>query len=218
MKLCHSLVTLSVSPPYRSLSRHPKSLSSELPSHRVNVAESLHSETLKILEWPSVCTQLAAFTSTSMGLAAAQTARIPLGKCPDDSRRLLAQTSAAVDISQPLDFSGIEDVSAIVDTSVAGEMLSTRELCSVQRTLRAIRALLEQLEDISAQNDLSKRYYFINFFYLFMQHHLEIKSYLYLFLSLTIHALIGLGIPIQELDKSKFIRVVFNMHTNMKIY
>ncbi|XP_022845638.1 uncharacterized protein LOC111368558 isoform X2 [Olea europaea var. sylvestris] len=157
MKLCHSLVTLSVSPPYRSLSRHPKSLSSELPSHRVNVAESLHSETLKILEWPSVCTQLAAFTSTSMGLAAAQTARIPLGKCPDDSRRLLAQTSAAVDISQPLDFSGIEDVSAIVETSVAGEMLSTRELCSVQRTLRAIRALLEQLEDISAQNDLSKR-------------------------------------------------------------
>ncbi|CAA3021535.1 Endonuclease MutS2 [Olea europaea subsp. europaea] len=157
MKLCHSLVTLSVSPPYSSLSRHPKSLSSELPSHRVNVAESLHSETLKILEWPSVCTQLAAFTSTSMGLAAAQTARIPLGKCPDDSRRLLAQTSAAVDISQPLDFSGIEDVSAIVETSVAGEMLSTRELCSVQRTLRAIRALLEQLEDISAQNDLSKR-------------------------------------------------------------
>lgn len=92
-----------------------------------------------------------------MGLTAAQTARIPLGKCSDESRRLLAQTSAAVDIPQPLDFSGIEDVSAIVDTSVAGEMLSIRELCSVQRTLRAVRALLEQLEDISAQNDLSKR-------------------------------------------------------------
>ncbi|KAL2504143.1 DNA mismatch repair protein MutS [Abeliophyllum distichum] len=49
-----------------------------------------------ILEWPSVCTQLAAFTSTSMGLAVAQKLRIPLGRSPGESRRLLDQTSAAV--------------------------------------------------------------------------------------------------------------------------
>ncbi|KAL2524188.1 DNA mismatch repair protein MutS [Abeliophyllum distichum] len=134
-----------------------KSLSSELPTHRVKLAESLQSEALKILEWPSVCTQLAAFTSTSMGLAAAQKYRIPLGRSPDESRRLLDQTSAAVAISQQLNFPGIEDVSAVVNTAVAGGMLSIRELCSVQRTLRAIRALLEQLEEISARNDLSNR-------------------------------------------------------------
>ncbi|KAL7130045.1 hypothetical protein ABFS83_13G107600 [Erythranthe nasuta] len=128
-------------------------LSGQPETERVKLAESLQLETLKILEWPSVCTQLSAFTSTSMGLKAAQSASIPLGRSPSESRRLLAQTSAAVAIPRPLDFSGIEDVSPIVDESVAGRMLSIAELCSVRRTLRSARSLFEQLQEISSHHN-----------------------------------------------------------------
>lgn len=126
-------------------------------TRRVKLAESLQSETLKILEWPSVCSQLAAFTSTSMGLEAARSARIPLGRSLEDSRRLLAQTSAALDLPTPLDFSGIEDISTIVDSAVAGMLLSIAELCSVKRTLRSARHLIQQLEEFSTDKSSSGR-------------------------------------------------------------
>lgn len=93
-----------------------------------------------------------------MGLDAANSANIPLGQNPFESKRLLAQTSAAVALSEPLDFSGVEDVSAVIDASVAGEMLSIGELCSVGRTLRSARSLLEQLEEISSRFDSPNRY------------------------------------------------------------
>ncbi|KAL0442775.1 UNVERIFIED_CONTAM: Endonuclease MutS2 [Sesamum latifolium] len=162
MKLGHSLLISNTPPPHRILSRHTTTsyvaLSAEPLTERVKLAESLQAETLKILEWPAVCRQLSAFTSTSMGLRTAQSASIPLGQTPSESRRLLAQTSAAVAISQPLDFSGIEDVSRIIDASLAGEMLSIGELCSVGRTLRSARSLIEQLEEISTRSNSSHRY------------------------------------------------------------
>ncbi|CAN4078950.1 unnamed protein product [Withania somnifera] len=93
-----------------------------------------------------------------MGFASAKSARIPVGRTPEESRKLLSQTSAAVAVSRPLDFSGIEDVSSIADASVAGDILSIRELCSVRRTLAAARFLLQQLEEIALQGDFSERY------------------------------------------------------------
>ncbi|GER42430.1 DNA mismatch repair protein muts2, partial [Striga asiatica] len=51
---------------------------------------------------------------------------------------------------RPLDFSGIEDVSPIVDAAVSGEMLSIGELCSVSETLRSARSLIEQLKENEA--------------------------------------------------------------------
>ncbi|PIN19736.1 hypothetical protein CDL12_07584 [Handroanthus impetiginosus] len=158
MKLGHSLLIWNTPPPHRKLFRTTTAtsrvaLSAESQIERVKLAESLQSETLKILEWPSVCNQVAAFTSTSMGLTAAKSASLPLGGSPNESRRLLEQTSAAVAVTQPLDFSGIEDVSAIIEASVAGKMLSIGELCSVRRTLRSVRSLIGQLEDISSQSN-----------------------------------------------------------------
>ncbi|KAL3627757.1 hypothetical protein CASFOL_029120 [Castilleja foliolosa] len=163
MILGHTLLICNTPPPHRLKFRLTVAttsyvvLSSEPETERIKLADSLQSETLKILEWPSVCTQLSPFTSTSMGLKAAKSAGILLGRSPSESRRLLDQTSAAVAISRPLDFSGIEDVSPIVDASVSGDMLSIGELCSVRRTLRAARSLFEQLESISSQSNLYKR-------------------------------------------------------------
>ncbi|KAK1424708.1 hypothetical protein QVD17_20043 [Tagetes erecta] len=120
------------------------------------LAESLQHETLNILEWPSICNQVSAFTSTAMAFSAAKQALLPIGKSPDESQKLLDQTSAAFALHLPPDFSGIEDVSELVDSSVSGHLLSIREICAVKRTLRSARDLFQQLKNISIQ---SERYY-----------------------------------------------------------
>ncbi|XP_075502977.1 uncharacterized protein LOC142540589 isoform X2 [Primulina tabacum] len=153
MKIAHSFIFFNTLSPPRVVAN----ISAVSQSPPLKLAESLQAETLKILEWPFVCKQLSAFTSTPMGLDAANAANIPLGQNPFESKHLLAQTSAAVALSRSLDFSGVEDVSAVVDASVAGELLSIGELCSVARTLRSARSLLEQLEEISFRYDSPNR-------------------------------------------------------------
>lgn len=162
----HTLIPLSKTKPPPSclpLFRHPKPIKrlficfSSESTHKLKLARSLQSETLQILEWPALCAQLGPFTSTSMGLAAAQSARIPLGRTPEESKDLLAQTSAAVAIPRPLDFSGIQDVSSIVDSAVAGNLLTMHELCLLKQTLRSARHLVDQLEGSSTDNYSSAR-------------------------------------------------------------
>ncbi|XP_071736182.1 uncharacterized protein [Rutidosis leptorrhynchoides] len=124
--------------------------------HRFNLAQSLQSETLNILEWPSVCNQISAFTSTTMAGTAALNGQVPIGRTPDESRKFLNQTSAAFALPLPPDFSGIEDVSVIVEAAVSGQLLSIREICAVKRTLQSAKVLFVQLEKVNLQSD---RYY-----------------------------------------------------------
>ncbi|XP_057996697.1 uncharacterized protein LOC110635112 isoform X1 [Hevea brasiliensis] len=133
----------------------PTSPDSPLP--RLSLYRSLQSETLKALEWSSLCERLSVFTSTSMGYSVTQNAAIPIGKSLQESRKLLDQTAAALAVTQSgtLDFSGIEDISGIVNSAVSGNLLTVSELCAVRRTLRAARALFEGLKD---SGDCSERY------------------------------------------------------------
>ncbi|XP_076882332.1 uncharacterized protein LOC143530773 isoform X1 [Bidens hawaiensis] len=157
MNLCTFFITPSIKATLPNLTT-TRSLkcSAESPTHRLKLSDSLQHETLSILEWPSICTQLSAFTSTTMGLSAARNGLIPIGRSPEETRRLLDQTSAAVLLHFPPDLSAIEDVSELVESSVAGQLLSIREICAVKRTLRAARVLFEQLDKMCLQ---SERYY-----------------------------------------------------------
>ncbi|KAL8114708.1 hypothetical protein AgCh_021539 [Apium graveolens] len=150
MKLYTPLISTVQSPPFNLHRRFSISLCS---THRLNLTESLQNQTLQTLEWPSICNQLAAFTSTPMGLIAARNANIPIGRSSDESRKLLDQTTAAMAILSPLDFSGIEDVMEIVNVSVSGDLLSIREICTVRRTLKAARELFQQLKEISSNSE-----------------------------------------------------------------
>ncbi|KAM5588263.1 hypothetical protein ABKV19_006614 [Rosa sericea] len=127
-----------------------------------SLSHSLQSETLEILEWPSVCNHLSALASTSMGSSAAQKAQIPFGKSKSESQKLLDQTAAAVSAiaaigSPPSDFHSIEDVSEIVNAAVSGKLLTINELCAVRRTLIAAKALFEKLKALASKAD-SNRY------------------------------------------------------------
>ncbi|OMO65175.1 hypothetical protein COLO4_31493 [Corchorus olitorius] len=138
------------------------SVTNSLESRTSELATTLQSETLKTLEWPAICNYLSTFTSTSMGLSLTKTAAIPVGQSPDESQRLLDQTTAALHAmeafkSEPLDLSSIEDVSGIVHSAASGQMLTVRELCRVRRMLAAARAVSEKLGAVAAGGS-SERY------------------------------------------------------------
>ncbi|KAJ6402073.1 hypothetical protein OIU84_014196 [Salix udensis] len=92
-----------------------------------------------------------------MGQSITRNAKIPIGKSKEESQKLLDQTAAALAVmeSGPLNFSGIEDITRILDSAVSGTLLTVGELCAVRRTLRAARAVLERLKD---SGDCSERY------------------------------------------------------------
>ncbi|KAI4296721.1 hypothetical protein L6164_036655 [Bauhinia variegata] len=97
-----------------------------------SLAQTLQAETLETLEWSSICKQLSVFTSTSMGFDVAKNAELPLGRTQKESQKLLDQTTAARLITQPLDFSEIEDLTEILNFAASDQLLTIRELCRVQ--------------------------------------------------------------------------------------
>ncbi|KAL5985216.1 hypothetical protein ACLOJK_036454 [Asimina triloba] len=118
---------------------------------QAKILEELHQETEWTLDWHSICLQVSAFTSTPMARSLAQNGNLPFGRDREESEKFLRQTAAAARLPRPLDFSGIEDVTGIVSSSVAGQLGTIGELCLVQRTLHSARRVLEQLHDNSLQ-------------------------------------------------------------------
>lgn len=105
-----------------------------------------------------MCQQLSVFTSTTMARSVARRGGIPIGKSREESQKLLNQTTAAVDFPHQLDFSAVEDISEIVRSSVAGLLVSVRELCAVKRTLKSATDLLAKLKEVSSGEDNLERY------------------------------------------------------------
>ncbi|KAK8524458.1 hypothetical protein V6N13_015480 [Hibiscus sabdariffa] len=123
---------------------------------------ALQSETLKSLEWHSLCNYLSPFTSTSMALSLTRTAAIPIGQSKEESQKLLDQTTSALHAMEalkldPLDLSAIEDVSDILHSAASGQLLTARELCRVRMMLRAARAISKKLAAV-AEEGSSERY------------------------------------------------------------
>lgn len=108
-------------------------------------SKSVEDETLDLLEWPKICTQVSQFVSTPMGLKIASEGSLPIGATALESEELLSQTSAAKSLSSPLDFSNIEDLRGIVGGALAGNVCQLDDLCRVKRTLSSARRLCNQL-------------------------------------------------------------------------
>ncbi|XP_057417288.1 uncharacterized protein LOC130711613 isoform X2 [Lotus japonicus] len=127
-------------------------------NHNSAESNSLQAETLKTLEWSSICKHLSAFTSTSMGSSAANAARLPIGRTPQESQKLLDQTSAARLVTHPPDFTGIHDLTEILTVAVSGQLLTIPELCTVRRTLTAARELFHNLKHLASASSNPQRY------------------------------------------------------------
>ncbi|BAT73740.1 hypothetical protein LR48_Vigan01g060800 [Vigna angularis] len=156
MQLSSNVLVPLIKPPKSYFSFKLQSCSN--PNSNSPESNSLQADTLKTLEWSSVCKQLSPFTSTSMGSAAALNARLPVGRTPRQSQKLLDQTSAARLLARPLDFSGIHDLTEILRVATSGQLLTIRELCTVRRTLVAARELFDSLKRFSSDSNHPQRY------------------------------------------------------------
>jgi DNA mismatch repair protein MutS2 len=104
-----------------------------------------------------------------MGSSAANNARLPIGRTPTDSQKLLDQTSAARLISQQLlDFSGIHDLTDILSVAVSGQLLTIPELCTVRHTLASSRELFDSLKRVASEANHSHRCVFQTFTFLLL--------------------------------------------------
>ncbi|XP_038893645.1 endonuclease MutS2 isoform X2 [Benincasa hispida] len=162
MEISYSFVAIRKAPcSFPRVLRPVFSLSSthESVSVRIATSQALQNETLRVLEWSSICRQLSTFTSTSMGFDVAQKANVRFGRTREESQKLLDQTTAAeAVVSIQLDFSGIEDVSGILNSASSGKLLTIAELCSVRRTLKAARELFEKLQALAVGGHSSDRF------------------------------------------------------------
>eukprot|EP00850_Spirogloea_muscicola_P011396 SM000070S21362 [mRNA] locus=s70:568431:573558:- [translate_table: standard] len=107
--------------------------------HRLADVVVVQEEALRLLEWPAVCRQVAAFASTPMGERLAAEARLPLGASREESEELLAQVPAAMVVE--LDFGGLVDLSGVLRAARDGAVCRLEELCLVGTTLQRITAL-----------------------------------------------------------------------------
>ncbi|KAI4368167.1 hypothetical protein MLD38_016754 [Melastoma candidum] len=115
-----------------------------------SASDSLHAQTLKTLEWPSLCSLLSPFTSTPMGLHASLNSLVPIGNSLPQSRRLLSQTSDALRFlseksGPPSGLSAVEDVREVLEDAAASVVLKIADICSVRRALAAVRKVAEEL-------------------------------------------------------------------------
>lgn len=122
---------------------------SSRPSSETPEARQIRLETESALEWGGVCARLADFAATAAGRAACAGGLVPVGRSREESERLIDKTAAAVLLPTQLDFGGVEDVSSIVAAAVAGRTLAVRELCVVGRSIRAVRAVFDQLKRLA---------------------------------------------------------------------
>ncbi|KAG2575750.1 hypothetical protein PVAP13_7KG372900 [Panicum virgatum] len=114
-------------------------------------ARQIRLETESALEWGSVCARLADFAATAACCAACVEGRVAVGRSREESERLIEQTAAAVLLSAPLDFGGVEDVSAVVAAATGGRLLAVREICGVGRSIRAARGVFDQLQSLAQE-------------------------------------------------------------------
>jgi allantoinase/DNA mismatch repair protein MutS2 len=140
------VVAASASPSAQTLSPPPSPHTLETPE-----ARQIRLETESALEWGGVCARLADFAATAAGRAACVEGRVAVGRSRGESEGLIEQTAAAVLLSAPLDFAGVEDVSAIVAAATGGRLLAVRQICAVGRSVQAARGLFGQLQSLAEE-------------------------------------------------------------------
>ena len=127
-------------------------------------AEDLDAEARELLQWPELSAQVRAFTATTLGMRAC-TPELPLGATPEESARLLAETTAAATLRArggfPREvFEGTRDIRAFVAGAARGRVLSGSSLADIATTVAACAAVLRHVsddvpEDASADADAS---------------------------------------------------------------
>ena len=110
---------------------------------------SLSEESISLLEWDTLKTQLSSFASTNMGKNAILEFEIPTEY--EISRRLLQETTEINELEKNLDksisFSGVFDISKNIEICSKGGVISSNDLLEIAETIAASRDLKKILLD-----------------------------------------------------------------------
>jgi DNA mismatch repair protein MutS2 len=109
----------------------------------------IQAETLELLEWPSLCQQLATFAQTKLGAIALENLSIP--SKPTETLQLLAQTqeiyNLELKLAHSLSFEGIEDIGIALERAELKGILSGLELLAIASTLAGMRRLRRTIDN-----------------------------------------------------------------------
>jgi len=118
---------------------------------------SLSEESIRLLEWDNLKTQLASFASTKMGENAILEFDIPSDY--EISRRLLQETIEINELEKNLDksisFSGVYDISKNIEICSKGGVINSSELLEIAETISAAKDLKKILLDFEQRPFIS---------------------------------------------------------------
>jgi len=118
---------------------------------------SLSEESISLLEWDNLKTQLSSFASTKMGENAILESEIPTEY--EISRRLLQETIEINELEKTLDksisFSGVFDISKNIEICSKGGVINSSELLEIAETISAAKDLKKILLDFEARPFIS---------------------------------------------------------------
>ena len=101
-------------------------------------------ESLEMIEWRSVCKQVASFAETPRGAQLAYGGNLYIGKTVEESIELLQQTKEAMDVN--VSFDGIYDLRKATEVAIGGQNLHPLVLGAFATTLESIDHLKSDLE------------------------------------------------------------------------
>uniref|UniRef100_A0A7S1XD30 Smr domain-containing protein n=1 Tax=Compsopogon caeruleus TaxID=31354 RepID=A0A7S1XD30_9RHOD len=109
-------------------------------------------DSLRLLEWPKICSYVARFCSTSAGREFMQRAEgIPVPENRMESERLLRETRDIVQLDRRhgvvLDFGGAGDIRRDVQYCAKGGLLAEKDILRVASTITAVKRLRRQILD-----------------------------------------------------------------------
>lgn len=138
----------------------PVSLSSSSTSSTSSPYEvsDVQTESLTLLEWPQISARVIQYASTTAGraLLSSTSTGLPIPSTRAESEYRLSQTREIYhlenQLQKPLSFSGVHDVTALVNFVAKGKVLTGKELIAVAQTLAAARTIRRHIE--SAAKDM----------------------------------------------------------------
>ncbi len=130
-------------------------------TYKDNASESIvdiaFQETLELLDWATLCSQIATFSSTAQGKE--KCLNLPIPTDIATSRSYLQETLEMGELDKliegGLSFQGIHDLEKILLFCIKGGFVSGEELLQVAETLRSARRLRRQISDFQIRPTLS---------------------------------------------------------------
>ncbi|KAL0040772.1 hypothetical protein WJX79_005089 [Trebouxia sp. C0005] len=134
---------------------HAQSEGSRLRQHDTAssaASDACQAESLRLLEWPEVCQQVASFTSTAVAAERALGAKLPIASSQKQAEQLLQETAEAQQAS--LSLKGIHDLRGLLEAASRNRVLHPVHLDGVASSLEVAARVADRLAEKEGETAL----------------------------------------------------------------